>query len=539
MTNANKFYNCTFGIQVTEGAIEVSGNNEFHNCTYGIYASSTYGEINAIVNGNNLFSNNHYGIVMQANAGGQIEDNYFEGNKEAIILDGANQCPVRNNLFASNDYNVISAATGGVTNVINCNDIIGQAYVGIGYLYDNNGSTFQSNNFDGLGEDLIGHEANIYFDIGFKDQPAMNLFNGSEYDIDWDETNKSFNYHILEVDPPERSIPQSDGNYVKDADANGPGVSCETVLPPVVTEQEINTAILDYCYWLWEYRNCWITEQNNHVEELGNEQSNQNNGIVIYDECYGIRKKYFEARKTLYTKYYYWKYNPESPLSWRAIEIILKRLCGDRWRMKLYGVYMKHRLYTKADSILNILENPNTREYAIVPEDLSDESRSSFIEVQKINLKYQQSGRTYELTEAELATLYDNAVLPIPESAYAKALYKLVTGEYIGLVLPEKFRPELEPREDNGSNKKIWSIYPNPAYDVLHVEYSSKEKLEGTMAIYNLLGSKVLEKTVIFTSKTSNSINISSLKEGVYIFTITDRNNKPVKTEKLILKPIK
>lgn len=70
-------------------------------------------------------------------------------------------------------------------------------------------------------------------------------------------------------------------------------------------------------------------------------------------------------------------------------------------------------------------------------------------------------------------------------------------------------------------------IYPNPAKDVINITTSNFDPK--TVVIYDVLGKQVL-KTVI----TSQPINISNLKSGVYIVNITENNQNA--TRKLVIK---
>jgi hypothetical protein len=62
------------------------------------------------------------------------------------------------------------------------------------------------------------------------------------------------------------------------------------------------------------------------------------------------------------------------------------------------------------------------------------------------------------------------------------------------------------------------SIYPNPANDKIHV---TQFELVRSIAIYNIVG-----KTEINTNLTESTLDISSLKNGVYIVRVVSRNNQ-------------
>ncbi len=514
------------GILSIDADYRVWHGNTFDDCEYGILSSaSSNGVANIDVQEGNHFNNNEWGIVISGNTAGNsglIDGNYFEGCWRPIVVDGDEKYFVWNNNFTDSGYDVLVYDSNDHPSNIMCNDMVTQLD-GIVFYGNNENSYFKSNNFVGSGSysdgsDVVGLNANIALNIGTDYSSAKNLFSGVTNEIDWDDSNDEFNYHILKNNPPPRTIPHSEpdkDNYeVKDDVDIDDDDNCNTVDPPTVTKHDVEIAIDDYCYWLVLYRQ--------HPDNLY------------------YRWMFRKAKVKLMTTYYYWFKQDGEGHSWREVENILKRLCDDRWKVTLYGHYMKYRLYSKADSLLNVLEDPNMREVQIVPEDLSDDSRESFVRVQRINLKYQTSHGLYQLTSDELATLQEEAVKPIPESAYAKGLYLLATGIYIPREWPDRISGNLQPRDKKAKvGKEIWSIYPNPTDSELHIAYHSKEDIEGNMIVYDLYGSKVMEKPVIFTEGSDIFLNVSSLKSGVYILTVKDAENKIVKTQKLMINSIK
>src|SRR5690606_8659463 len=60
------------------------------------------------------------------------------------------------------------------------------------------------------------------------------------------------------------------------------------------------------------------------------------------------------------------------------------------------------------------------------------------------------------------------------------------------------------------------NIYPNPANNTLHIEFS-EEVSQGSFVIYSLMGSKVKEGQL---NASVNTTDISRLSEGLYIIQI-------------------
>jgi len=79
---------------------------------------------------------------------------------------------------------------------------------------------------------------------------------------------------------------------------------------------------------------------------------------------------------------------------------------------------------------------------------------------------------------------------------------------------------------DEGENETIFQIYPNPAQDLIQIQVRNPE--EYTIRIADLSG-----KTVIHTTlDTSSSVDVSTLKEGVYLVVA---NNGEVTLSKRII----
>jgi hypothetical protein len=73
-------------------------------------------------------------------------------------------------------------------------------------------------------------------------------------------------------------------------------------------------------------------------------------------------------------------------------------------------------------------------------------------------------------------------------------------------------------------------IYPNPTTGIIHIENEEKTISDLTVTIYNLLGEKVYNGWI-----TQNAININHLDNGLYFIQLTNKNNKQLATQKLLL----
>ncbi|MBL7766179.1 MAG: T9SS type A sorting domain-containing protein [Chitinophagaceae bacterium] len=85
------------------------------------------------------------------------------------------------------------------------------------------------------------------------------------------------------------------------------------------------------------------------------------------------------------------------------------------------------------------------------------------------------------------------------------------------------------PLENENVNEKenLLSIYPNPARNVLTIESDDLNRRENTVEVYNLLGQVLLSERRK-TSSGKIDLDISSLKEGMYLLKIVTRSPQGV-----------
>lgn len=150
-------------------------------------------------------------------------------------------------------------------------------------------------------------------------------------------------------------------------------------------------------------------------------------------------------------------------------------------------------------------------------------------------MKYQRSNGAYQPTESELNTLREEVLKDIPERAYARGLLLLTTGEKYNRDVSEG--KGLEPRESKQKITDEWSVYPNPANDVLYIECNVD--FDGKIEIYNLMGSKMLQKSVVSNGSNKIEMDVSLLKDGVYMLMVRDKENNFIKTQKVIINSVK
>ena len=74
------------------------------------------------------------------------------------------------------------------------------------------------------------------------------------------------------------------------------------------------------------------------------------------------------------------------------------------------------------------------------------------------------------------------------------------------------------------------SVYPNPATDKLYIDM--REISDVNIAIYNITGKQLLSQKYL---KKNITVNLSSFKQGMYIYKITDSGENTLKSGKLIV----
>ncbi|MBK7096341.1 MAG: T9SS type A sorting domain-containing protein [Saprospiraceae bacterium] len=510
--NSN-FNSMQYGIRATDSKLNINTNtfNSISDAAIASLATSPGAASLVVTDGNQFINCPNYGITLSgntANATQEISENYFENCWFAIDIDGDNNYQVRDNRFNSCSYGVLSWASNDFVNEVKCNEMIYTQYGNIYMLYRNSQSSFLGNNFlkSEAGPykfDFRAYNATIAMEQGDEDHPAMNYF----WSTDDIETENSDHFDYYKPNPlVARTDPQNPGNYTEKNSDNDDQVDCGTPPVPYVSDIGIRQLKLNYCYWLDLYRR------------------NPNN---IY-----YKKMFYEVSRQFHLLYYYWSIQNEQAQTWEKIGELLSTMCGQKWLLRSYGLYLYHGDIARAEAILDQLTDPRLYESPVVPDDLSDESRASFIATQRINLQYLKSDTTYVFTNSEIKTLRTEAERNIPERAYARSLYTLATGELLPRILPEEC---LQPREsDETTNETGWTFSPNPASNTLVINYNGKGEISGKISVYDTDGSLIIDFPARFTSRSDAEINVSSLESGIYLISLTDKNNNVIFKDKFI-----
>jgi hypothetical protein len=71
--------------------------------------------------------------------------------------------------------------------------------------------------------------------------------------------------------------------------------------------------------------------------------------------------------------------------------------------------------------------------------------------------------------------------------------------------------------------KQLFSLYPNPAKDIVNIQTSLPQGSQATVEVYNMLGQLVISQTQTI-SHTSIGIGVDALEAGVYLVKLTDQD---------------
>ncbi|MCC6181269.1 MAG: T9SS type A sorting domain-containing protein, partial [Bacteroidia bacterium] len=85
---------------------------------------------------------------------------------------------------------------------------------------------------------------------------------------------------------------------------------------------------------------------------------------------------------------------------------------------------------------------------------------------------------------------------------------------------------------ESSINSNVFKIYPNPANDVITINYDGLKETNSSIEIINTVGQTLIKQDV--ANETSQNINVSNLSNGIYFVQIK-QNGKSIATKKLVI----
>lgn len=523
--NHNIFTDCRKGILAFNSNLEVSGYNEFHECKLGIATmASEDGVSYAKITDGNYFSYCIDAIDLSGMDGlerSEVSDNVFNNCTDGISLGGYNYFEISDNSFYGNDNPVFATATGYENNEILCNYMDMSSEIGIELKDNNRFTSFLGNYFSYGGMDDILINGNVNPTIGDETHPANNYFSDGSGDIKIADNNntQAFLYYLTPDGDPQANpdnleaddIPQSWEERTEDI-----YFQPNCVIPPGTIETNFSDWWQYYCTLLAEYE--------------------ENKSWAVY-----FRIKHLEEK--LKRQLYYLCY--EIGLDYRTMLEIMMRYCENFFSQKImFYMFLHYDDCEKADSMLNVIEFTLREPIGETKMDsLERASKESFVNINRIGVKYHcdstrvdtfiKSDTLFKFTEGELTTLYEETYKGIPESAYAKALYYIGTGEILMFERSERsITPRSMPEETISKIEETdIFIYPNPANDKLYIKCKTA-KIDGEIIIYNIYGKKVIDKSM---NTINEDVDVSNLSAGVYLLSIINKSGETIITEKIVI----
>ncbi len=517
-----------FGVKLENSDCEIKNNNRFY-AWHGIVAVSDQLGIGSVKITDNNYFNSYFNDIdltgMDSHKKSAITGNYFNDCKDAISIEGSNYYIVSDNTFNNSDNPVFASATGYIENQILCNFMDQTSEYGIELKNDNYSTTFMGNYFTYGGLADVKIDGTIENHIGDDTHPAENHFSEESGDIKISSNTPYFHYFLA----PD-AMPDTDPDNIADDDipeswevfSESGSTPPDCIMPPGTIETNFEEWWQYYCTLLADYE--------------------ENKSFTVYKQIKLLETKL--KRQLFYICY-------ELGLDYRTMLEIMMQYCETFFSQKMmYYLYLHYDDCEKADSVLSVIEYSLTEPVGTTKMDTLDRiNKESFVNINRIGQRYHcdttgvdtiiRSDTLYRFTEEELNTLYTETYRGIPQSAYAKALYFIGTGD---LLMFERSERNLEPRskteKDNvqiAQNEVL--IFPNPAIDKINIVIDNRSKLQNStidakLYIYDMYGKKVIDRNL----KTFNeSINVSMLNTGVYVLSITDKAGNTVRTEKLVI----
>ncbi len=542
ITNA-KFLSCETGIKLSGNSkIDITdtefrnytlfGINSFHSAakvhnskfiaqagtsSTGFLIHSPYGTIVNSEVTSCEFNNNLYGLYIGASNNTSqhlISDNSFTNNRTGVFSSGRSSAQINDNDFLYGTTAVYQDMTGGDTdNLIVSNSLLLSVY---GFSFHGRNWTMFLDNCHSQAQELdveLLDEASVSDQQGNSDDAAGNCFSkGGKPSIMIDEnTTAPFKYYLKSVNPDPCKVVTDlpfDPNMVlpvimkvEEADFDNPTSNCGaengiiSQLPPNYSGR------------------CVIPTSDVNRKNLLISIKQQMSTINANNALSASAKSILIARlKNCYTRVVnaMIKDGKGGPMKDAILINDLKNEPFFSVQAQVYALMMEREGLAASRTYLN------TRTVATQDE-------IDFVMVQNHYLDFLGGDNSVATNTTKL-----NAIRNVAESRHqyasnAQAVYYALTGDVI--YTAESHLVQVAPRSITDTKAEVFKIYPNPANDFLNIELPSNVRITANnfkVEMYSSVGTIVITQELL---SEINSIDISTLTNGIYIIKISDSNN--------------
>lgn len=539
ISNSTFLYNDE-GIVSLDSYIKINGSNEFkYNTETGVVVAGSFplssgAQIGIPGSGNkNTFQTNGIDISASGNTHPNqliIQNNLFQNFLSnfdfvpGVAINGWNNFEFANNSLIDYEFPLIAKATGGFDNKIQCNEMISSVF-DIWFIGDNSSTEFLENYFfiesnwsPGVANVGFYENAIVKSIIGTSDSPAGNAFEtcgiqdtGVEFDTDSSEP-----FVYLYYSPIECHEPISLGNYSKLPSQNlfdycDEEIGIFHLIDPDGDGEVGLAAGFDKTNTCKSCVAITINNLQSSLNGLGIEHPNTTIDVQSLENYYQVKLQLEEWVRFAI------QVSEETNDPHFAISI-LNNLSSDwLWLQSLFGVYIKNTMWPQAENLLSNL-------------DTNDPEKATFRAIQNINIKYLKDihgVHTYTVTQNDLDLLLEYGQTEYSSFAYARGLYKILTGENIPIILPDITSRR---SRDIPSVKMRTKIFPNPIKSGNTWTIKSEYTIS-SITLSDLSGKEYNNKKVYANLA---EIKTNGLNPGVYIIRI-EFENRPEEFHKLIM----
>jgi hypothetical protein len=148
----------------------------------------------------------------------------------------------------------------------------------------------------------------------------------------------------------------------------------------------------------------------------------------------------------------------------------------------------------------------------------------------EIQIAKEKAGRV-DFTNSEYNRLLDVSALSTLEYGYGvfEACGMLGIHPYVEINVDPKTKSMMQDNIEDAAR-----IYPNPANTIATVEYQFDNGKGGELILYSIEGKQVM-KYLLYAQQNEKQIDISSLEEGIYIYSVYTSGGDLVNQGKLVI----